>query len=62
MGADSFTYTASDGKASSTATVAVSVSAPAKLFPSLPDSRWCSARTPSTVRPRRRDAHRRRAA
>lgn len=38
VGADSFTYAASDGKASDTATVAVSVSAPAKLYPTLPDS------------------------
>lgn len=38
VGADSFTYTASDGTASSSATVAVSVAAPAKLYPTLPDS------------------------
>ncbi|SEN60131.1 VCBS repeat-containing protein [Sphingomonas gellani] len=38
VGSDSFTYTASDGKASSSATVAVSVKAPPPVNPGLPES------------------------
>lgn len=38
VGLDSFTYTASDGKASDTAAVAITVAAPPLVFPGLPDS------------------------
>lgn len=38
VGADTFTYTASDGKASSTGTVAVTVAKPTLTNPGLPDS------------------------
>lgn len=38
VGKDSFTYTASDGKASDTATVSVTVTAPPPVDPVLPDS------------------------
>jgi VCBS repeat-containing protein len=38
IGSDSFTYVASDGKVTSSATVAVTVTAPPPLLPSLPDS------------------------